>query len=106
VGNRTRVKVVKNKMAPPFKEAEFDVMYGEGISHVGDLLDIGVEAGIVEKSGAWYSYNGERIGQGRENVKSFLSDNPDIFTALDEQVRTAVGIAKKSEEKPVQEQAQ
>jgi len=106
VGNRTRVKVVKNKMAPPFKEAEFDVMYGEGISHVGDLLDIGVEAGIVEKSGAWYSYNGERIGQGRENVKSFLSDNPDIFTALDEQVRTAVGIAKKNEEKPVQEQAQ
>ena len=106
VGNRTRVKVVKNKMAPPFKEAEFDVMYGEGISQVGDLLDIGVEAGIVEKSGAWYSYNGERIGQGRENVKSFLGDNPDIFTALDEQVRAAVGIVKKNEEKPVQEQAQ
>jgi recombination protein RecA len=105
VGNRTRVKVVKNKMAPPFKEAEFDIMYGEGISRVGDLLDIGVEAGIVEKSGAWYSYNGERIGQGRENVKSFLNDNPDIFTALEEQVRTAVGIVKKSEEKPDQEQA-
>ncbi len=69
VGNRTRVKVVKNKMAPPFKEAEFDIMYGEGVSVAGDLLDIGVEAGIVDKSGAWYSFNGERIGQGRENVK-------------------------------------
>ncbi|RJQ67549.1 MAG: recombinase RecA [Desulfobacteraceae bacterium] len=98
VGNRTRVKVVKNKMAPPFKEAEFDVMYGEGISQVGDLLDIGVEAGIIEKSGAWYSFNGERIGQGRENVKVFLGDNADIYAAIDEKVRNSVGIVKKSEE--------
>ncbi|KJS30903.1 MAG: recombinase RecA [Desulfatitalea sp. BRH_c12] len=98
VGNRTRVKVVKNKMAPPFKEAEFDVMYGEGISRVGDLLDIGVEAGIIDKSGAWYSYSGERIGQGRENVKTFLTDNPDMFAAIEEKVRSSVGIVKKSEE--------
>jgi recombination protein RecA len=93
VGNRTRVKVVKNKMAPPFKEAEFDIMYGEGISVVGDLVDIGVEAGIVDKSGAWYSFNGERIGQGRENVKSFLKENPDLFAALADKVRDAVGLA-------------
>jgi recombination protein RecA len=71
VGNRTRVKVVKNKLAPPFKEAEFDIMYGEGISKTGDLIDVGVEAGIIEKSGSWYSYDGERIGQGRNNVKEF-----------------------------------
>jgi len=96
IGSRTRVKVVKNKMAPPFKEAEFDIMYGEGISQVGDLLDIGVEAGIIEKSGAWYSYNGERIGQGRENVKTFLTDNPDLFATIDEKVRGSVGIVKKS----------
>jgi recombination protein RecA len=97
VGNRTRVKVVKNKMAPPFKEAEFDIMYGEGVSHTGDLLDAGVEAGIIEKSGAWYSFNGERIGQGRENVKTFLNDNPDVCSSLDEKVREAVGIIKKDE---------
>ncbi|MEJ2155482.1 MAG: recombinase RecA [Desulfobacteraceae bacterium] len=97
VGNRTRVKVVKNKMAPPFKEAEFDIMYGEGISVAGDLIDIGVEAGIVDKSGAWYSFNGERIGQGRENVKNFLKDNPDLFADLSEKVRDAVGLAGKSE---------
>jgi recombination protein RecA len=93
VGNRTRVKVVKNKMAPPFKEAEFDIMYGEGISVAGDLVDIGVEAGIVDKSGAWYSFNGERIGQGRENVKNFLKENPDLFATLAEKVRDAVGLA-------------
>jgi recombination protein RecA len=98
VGNRTRVKVVKNKMAPPFKEAEFDIMYGEGISTVGDLLDIGAETGIIEKSGAWYSYEGERIGQGRENVKNFLKDNPDICTAINQRVRESVGIYKKSDE--------
>jgi recombination protein RecA len=84
-------------MAPPFKEAEFDIMYGEGISTIGDLLDIGVETGIVEKSGAWYSFNGERIGQGRENVKSFLKDNPDLNTVLEQRVREAVGLAKKDE---------
>jgi recombination protein RecA len=105
VGNRTRVKVVKNKMAPPFKEAEFDITYGEGISRVGDLLDVGVEAGIIEKSGAWYSYKGERIGQGRENVKSFLSENPDLFTGIDQEVRGSVGIVKKSEETVVEPEA-
>jgi recombination protein RecA len=98
VGNRTRVKVVKNKMAPPFKEAEFDITYGEGISQAGDLLDTGVETGVIEKSGAWYSYKGERIGQGRENVKVFLGDNPDIFKAIDEQVRQSVGVVTKKRE--------
>jgi recombination protein RecA len=91
-GNRTRVKVVKNKMAPPFKEAEFDIMYGEGISRSGDLLDVGVSAGIIDKSGSWYSYNGERIGQGRENVKKFFQDNPDLFEDVDVKVREAVGL--------------
>jgi recombination protein RecA len=98
VGNRTKVKVVKNKMAPPFKEAEFDIMYGEGISTVGDLLDIGAEAGIIEKSGAWYSYDGERIGQGRENVKNFLKDNSEICAAINQRVRESVGINKKEDE--------
>ena len=92
VGNRTRVKVVKNKMAPPFKSAEFDIMYGEGISRAGDLLDVGVNNGIIEKSGSWYSYNGERIGQGRENVKKFFQDNPDLFDSVDLRVREAVGL--------------
>jgi recombination protein RecA len=103
VGNRTRVKVVKNKMAPPFKEAEFDIMYGEGISYTGDLLDAGVEAGIVDKSGAWYSFNGERIGQGRENVKNFLKDNPDVFATLNEQVREKLGLIKKETEEETTE---
>jgi len=94
VGNRTRVKVVKNKMAPPFKEAEFDIMYGEGISRSGDLLDVGVNAGIIDKSGSWYSYNGERIGQGRENVKKFFQDNPDLLETVDMKVREAVGLLK------------
>ena len=94
-GNRTRVKVVKNKIAPPFKNAEFDIMYGEGISRTGDLLDVGVEENIIDKSGSWYSYNGERIGQGRENVKAFLMDNPDIFQDAYTRVREAVGLAEK-----------
>ena len=92
-GNRTRVKVVKNKLAPPFKNVEFDLMYGEGISRTGDLLDMGVELNIVDKSGSWYSFEGERIGQGRENVKAFLIDNPDIFDAIEVKVRTELGIA-------------
>ncbi len=92
VGNRTRVKVVKNKMAPPFKEAEFDIMYGEGISRAGDLLDVGVKSNIIDKSGSWYSYNGERIGQGRENVKKFFQDNPDLFDTIEVKVREAVGL--------------
>ena len=92
VGNKTRVKVVKNKIAPPFKEAEFDIMYGEGISKSGDLLDTGVTAGVVEKSGSWYSYNKERIGQGRENVKRYFKDNPDIFNRIYNKVRSVVGL--------------
>lgn len=93
IGNRTRVKVVKNKLAPPFKNVEFDLMYGEGISRTGDLLDMGVELDVVDKSGSWYSFEGERIGQGRENVKAFLIDNPDIFDAIETKVRTELGIA-------------
>jgi recombination protein RecA len=94
VGNRTKVKIVKNKMAPPFREAEFDIMYGEGISLTGDLLDLGAEHDIVEKSGSWYSYNGERIGQGRDNAKQFLRDHPDAYARLDRQVREALGMIK------------
>ncbi len=98
-GNRTRVRVVKNKMAPPFKDAEFDIMYGEGISQTGDLLDSGVEAGIIDKSGSWYSYEGERIGQGRENVKKFFKENPDIYNSALTKVRESLGLSKKAEEK-------
>ena len=87
LGSRTRVKVVKNKVAPPFKQAEFDIMYGEGISKVGDLLDIASDIDIVKKSGAWYSYNDIKLGQGRENVKKFLQDNPDLIKEIDEKVR-------------------
>ena len=92
VGNRTRVKVVKNKVAPPFKNAEFDIIYGHGISKEGDILDLGVELDIVEKSGAWYSFNGERIGQGRENVKKFLAENKDILTSIANLVREKIGL--------------
>ena len=93
-GNRTRVKVVKNKMAPPFKSAEFDIMYGEGISRTGEIIDLGVETGIIDKSGSWYSYNGERIGQGRENVKSFLFDNKGLIETLADAIRAAMGLNK------------
>jgi recombination protein RecA len=92
VGGRTRVKVVKNKVAPPFREAEFDVMYGEGISREGDLLDLAVERKIVEKSGTWFAYSGERLGQGRENVKQFLKDNPAIFKSIEDRVRAELGL--------------
>ena len=98
IGNRTRVRVVKNKMAPPFTEAEFDITYGEGISKTGDLIDVGVNAGIVDKSGSWYSYQGERIGQGRENVKRFLGDNRDIYDDIYQKSREALGFVKKEEE--------
>jgi recombination protein RecA len=94
VGNRTRVKVVKNKVAPPFRQAEFDILYNQGISIEGDLLDLGVDAGIVEKSGAWYSYDGERIGQGRENVRRFLKENPDIRERLADAVYSAKGLKR------------
>ena len=99
LGNRTKVKVVKNKLAPPFKSVEFDLMYGEGISRTGDLLDMGVELSIVDKSGSWYSFEGERIGQGRENVKLFLIDNPDIFGKIESKVRKALGIAEPAPKK-------
>ncbi len=94
VGNRTRVRVVKNKVAPPFQEAEFDIMYGEGISRTGDLLDLGVEVGVIDKSGSWYSYDGERIGQGRNNVKKFFDENEDIFQDALKKVRGSLGLEK------------
>jgi recombination protein RecA len=93
IGNRTKVKVVKNKVAPPFKEAEFDILYGSGVSKEGELIDIGAEQGIVEKSGAWYSFNGERIGQGRENAKDYLRENPNIAEAVEAKVREKCGVA-------------
>jgi recombination protein RecA len=92
VGGRTRVKVVKNKLAPPFREAEFDIMYGEGISREGDLLDQGVERKIVEKSGTWFSYGGERLGQGRENAKTFLKQNPEMTNAIEQKLRKEMGL--------------
>ncbi len=106
VGSRTRVKIVKNKVAAPFREAEFDILYGEGISREGDVLDLAVLHNIVEKSGAWYSYSGERIGQGRENVRTFLKDNREIFVKMDAQVRQKLGIGAangKAEVPPVPE---
>jgi recombination protein RecA len=98
VGNRTRVRVVKNKMAPPFTEAEFDIMYGEGISRAGDLIDVGVETGLIEKSGSWYSCGSERIGQGRENAKKFLLENKDVYTTLYQKAREAMGLSEKEPE--------
>lgn len=92
VGNATRVKVVKNKMAPPFKQVEFDIMYGQGISKTGELLDLGVKAGVVEKSGSWYSHDSQRIGQGRENAKTFLRDNPEMADAIEQAVRKSAGL--------------
>ncbi len=92
IGNQTRVKVVKNKVAPPFREVEFDILYGEGISKAGEILDLGVKASVVEKSGAWYSYGAERIGQGRENARRFLIDNPDIAHAIESDVRRNAGL--------------
>jgi len=91
-GSRTKVKVVKNKVAAPFREAEFDIMYGEGISREGDLLDLAVNNNLLEKSGAWYSYKSERIGQGRENARQFLKDNPETFTKLEGEVRKHLGL--------------
>jgi recombination protein RecA len=105
VGNRTRVRVVKNKMAPPFTEAEFDISYGEGISKTGDLIDVGVNADIIDKSGSWYSYQGERIGQGRENVKRFLAENQDMCDDIYQKCREALGFAEKEAE-PVTEAAE
>ena len=94
IGNRTRVKVVKNKIAPPFKEAEFDIMFGEGISAVGDILDLAAENNIISKSGAWYAYDGNKIGQGRENAKQYLKDNPEVCREVEHKVREKFGLEK------------
>ena len=96
-GNRTKVKVVKNKVAPPFREAEFDIMYGEGISREGDLLDLAVDKRIVDKSGAWFAFSGERLGQGRENAKQFLRDNPTVRQTLEDRVRKELGLSREVE---------
>jgi recombination protein RecA len=100
VGSRTRVKVVKNKVAAPFRECEFDILYGEGISREGDLLDVAAEAGIAEKSGAWYAFNGERIGQGRDNARQFLKEHPDVVKAMEERALTHFGLRRQSEPPP------
>lgn len=92
VGNQTRVKVVKNKMAPPFRQVEFDIVYGEGISKMGELIDIGVQGGMVEKSGAWFAYDGQRVGQGRENAKKFMRENPELAAKLENEIRTKAGV--------------
>ena len=92
VGNRTRVKVVKNKMAPPFKQAEFDIIYGQGISREGSLIDMGVEQGIVRKAGAWYTYDGEQLGQGKENARKFLRENPDIANEIEKRIKEKLGV--------------
>ena len=103
VGNQTRVKVVKNKMAPPFKQAEFEILYGEGISREGELIDLGVEHNFVDKAGAWYSYQGDRIGQGKENVRQFLKDNPDMANSIEKQVREALMPTKKEDVAVIEE---
>jgi len=92
IGNTTRVKVVKNKLAPPFKQVEFDIMYGEGISKMGEILDLGVKAGIIEKSGAWFSYDSQRLGQGRENAKTFLKGNPEMTAKIESAIRQNSGL--------------
>ncbi len=97
VGNRTRVKVVKNKVAPPFRQAEFDIMYGKGISREGSLLDVGVDLGLIKKSGAWFTYEGEQLGQGRENAKAFLAENPEIMMEVSERILSQVGIGASDE---------
>jgi recombination protein RecA len=91
IGSQTRVKIVKNKVAPPFKTVDFDIMYGEGISKVGELIDLGVKAGIIEKAGAWFSYQGEKLGQGRENAKQVLRDNPNLADEIEMKIRAASG---------------
>ncbi|MBT3011157.1 MAG: recombinase RecA [Candidatus Thiodiazotropha sp. (ex Lucina aurantia)] len=98
VGNDTRVKVVKNKVAPPFKQVQFEILYGEGISHEGEIIELGVQRGIIDKSGAWYSYNGDRIGQGKENVRNFLKENPDISEAIESRIREELLPSQDSEE--------
>ncbi|GAN78195.1 recombinase RecA [Acidisphaera rubrifaciens] len=106
VGNQTRVKVVKNKLAPPFRQVEFDIMYGEGISKVGELIDLGVKAGVVEKSGAWFSYDSQRIGQGRENAKQFLRDHAPMAEAIEQRVRAQAGVVANAMTAPMEEDAE
>ena len=101
VGNRTRVKVVKNKIAPPFREAEFDIMFGKGISREGDILDLGVTSNVVQKSGAWFAYNGDKIGQGRENAKIYLSEHPDIMEEIEQKVREHFAVDVSHEDETV-----
>ena len=98
VGNRTRVKVVKNKVAPPFKQAEFDIVYGQGISREGSLIDVGVEQGLIKKSGAWYTYDSDQLGQGKENVRSFLRDNPDLADEIEKKIKEKLGIGAQLDE--------
>ena len=98
IGNQTRVKVVKNKLAPPFKECEFDIMYDQGISKEGDLLDLGVKLGMIQKSGTWYSYGDERLGQGRENAKLYLKENPEFMSMLENEVRKKLGLIEEDAE--------
>ena len=98
VGNRTRVKVVKNKVAPPFKQAEFDILYGQGISREGGLIDMGVENGFVRKSGAWYTYEGDQLGQGKENARNFLKDNPDLANEIEKKIKEKLGVGVQPEE--------
>jgi len=108
VGNRVKVKIVKNKMAPPFRDSEFDIIYGEGISREGDLVDMGSNVGLIEKSGTWYSYKGERIGQGRDNVKKLLKENPTLAADLDAEIRKKVGLTtagESAERAPVEKPA-
>jgi recombination protein RecA len=100
VGNRTRVKVVKNKVAPPFKQAEFDIIYGYGISREGGLIDMGVEHGFVRKAGAWYTYEGDQLGQGKENARSFLKDNPDLADEIEKKIKEKLGIGPRVDQKP------
>jgi recombination protein RecA len=105
VGNETRVKVVKNKMAPPFKKVEFDILYGEGISREGELIDLGVQHGLVDKAGAWYSYKGDRIGQGRDNVREFLKKNPDTAAEIDGALRDILLARKPAAQETEEEKA-
>ncbi len=105
VGSHVRVKVVKNKVAPPFRQAEFDIMYAEGISHTSLLVDIGAESGIIDKSGAWYSYNGQKIGQGRENAKLFLKDNPKMMSEIEDKVKVVLGVATPDQQAPAADAA-
>ncbi|MFL5998862.1 MAG: DNA recombination/repair protein RecA, partial [Streptomyces sp.] len=98
VGNRTRVKVVKNKVAPPFKQAEFDILYGQGISREGGLIDMGVENGFVRKAGAWYTYEGDQLGQGKENARNFLKDNPDLANEIEKKIKEKLGVGVRPQE--------